>query len=417
MWKNLQDPKLLMLFLGRLFSNFGDGLKYIAIAWLTYDQTGSVVTVGGVLSLTMLPSILLTPVIGVLLDRFDRRICAMIVEFLQCIILLLWVYFLSVDGFSITFLFVFTGLLAVGQCVTMPALFALVPEVFSKERMLGVNSLLSIASQAGYLIGSSLGGFLIAFIGATGAFSINAFTYFISGVVLFFLRRGIVRPTNPDGEATNTGLLSGLVKTFSYTKGRGDIRVLVLLGISTWLVTMVINVLLAPFTKEVLQVGTWGFGVLDAAIGVGAVAGGVAMGWIEKSYRKQIIGIGFILTASLLFIFGANSIFVIAIFLNFLIGVIIQITSTFVDTYIQLRVDNNYLGRISSTIRFGGSTLGPIFMYSFGVIAEYESFLLAFGVMALYTAFIGISSFFWGVRYEFDQTFERYSDKATVTTQ
>jgi hypothetical protein len=94
-----------------------------------------------------------------------------------------------------------------------------------------------------------------------------------------------------------------------------------------------------------------------------------------------------------------------------MIGAVIEITSAFVDTYIQLRVDNNFLGRISSTIRFGGSILGPIFMYCFGAIAEHGSFMMAFGGMALYTALVGICAFLWGIRYDFDNTLQNYSDK------
>lgn len=115
MWNNFKNLKFLILFLGRLFSNFGDGVKYIVIAWLTYDQTDSVLMVGGVLSLTLVPGILLTPVIGVLLDRFDRRICAMVVEFMQSALLITWAYLLSTGDFSITLLYVFTGLLAIGS--------------------------------------------------------------------------------------------------------------------------------------------------------------------------------------------------------------------------------------------------------------------------------------------------------------
>jgi MFS transporter, DHA3 family, macrolide efflux protein len=411
MWNNFKDLKFLILFLGRLFSNFGDGLKYIVIAWLTYDQTDSVLMVGGVLSLTLVPGILLTPVIGVLLDRFDRRICAMVVEFMQSALLITWAYLLSTGDFSITLLYVFTGLLAIGQSVTLPALFSLVPEVFSKERILGINALMSIASQAGYLIGSSAGGFLITYLGVSGGLSINAITYFISGFALYFLRKGIVLPTSEDGGTIRNGLLSGLAQTISLTKDRGDIRVLILMGISTWLVTMVINVLLAPFTKDVLHVDTWGFGLLDAMIGIGAITGGILVGWVKKNLRKQIIGVGFVLTAILLVLFGANPFFIVAVLLNFMIGAVIEITSAFVDTYIQLRVDNNFLGRISSTIRFGGSILGPIFMYCFGAIAEHGSFMMAFGGMALYTALVGICAFLWGIRYDFDNTLQNYSDK------
>ncbi|WP_457786644.1 MFS transporter [Geobacillus sp. Geo 8.1] len=411
MWNIVKQPKLLILFFGRLFSNFGDGLKFIAISWLTYDQTDSVLMVGGVLAVTTIPGIILTPIAGVWLDKFDRRIIAMTVEFIQCLTLLAWFYTIQVNGIQVWTLYLFTALLAVGQSITMPALFSLIPEVFEKDQVLKVNSVLSISTQAGYLLGSGLGGFIIAFISPTGAILVNGLTYLISGIAIVFLRKGVVIPERSENSKTHLGFLSSFLQTFSYTRTHKDIGILIVMGISTWLVTMVINVLLAPFTKEVLKTGIWGFGILDAMVGIGSIVGSICIGWLEKNFKNQIIGIGFIITGCLLFSFGANNILIIGAILNFLIGITIQITSTFVDTYIQLRVNNSFLGRVSSTIRLGGSTLGPICMYSFATIAQYGSFLIAFSVMAILTIIIGVIAFFWNNKYELDRTIELYSKK------
>lgn len=415
MWRVLKDDKVLILFTGRLFSNFGDGLMFIAITWLTYTQTNSVLAVGWVSALTTMPGIICMPLIGVLLDRFDRRICAMIVEFFQFFLLMIWIYLLQTRGFNIIVLYIFAILLGISQSVTLPALFSLIPEVFIKDRILKINSLLDMSAQAGYLLGSSMGGIMLVRIRPTGAIFIDGLTFAISGIALLFLRKGIVSPAQEAVEGRQIwSIFASLAETLSYTRKRGDIFSLILMGISTWLVTMVLNVLLAPFTKEVLHTGAWGFGLLDSIFGVGSIIGGLSIGWFEKNFKKQVIGLGFLITTALLFVFGANSLFIIGLVVDFLMGVAVQITSTFIDTYLQLRADNSFLGRISSTIRFGGSILGSVAMYSVALIAQNSSFFVSFSTLALYVGLIGLLALVCGIRYEFDQTFEIYANNDTA---
>ncbi|MCL6445564.1 MAG: MFS transporter [Alicyclobacillus sp.] len=391
-------------------------MKFIAISWMTFAQTGSILMVGGVLTVTIVPGIILTPIIGVLVDRFDRRIFAMIIEFLQGAVLFCWVYLLNTKGFNVQLLYLFTGLLAIGQSVTMPALFALLPELFTKDRILKINSLISIASQGGYLVGSSLGGFIVAYIHSAGALFVNALTYLVSGFTLLFLRKGVVLVNgNAEQDAKQVEkpvprMIADLVQTFTHMKQRGDVRVLVVMGISTWLVAMVMNVLLAPFTSQALKTDTWGFGLLDAVVGIGAIIGGLLVPLFKKWYKKQIIGIGFFLIGLLLFLFGTNNFLLIALALNLILGIVLEATGTLVDTFIQLRVDIGFLGRISSMIRLGGSIFGPLFMCSAAALAQYGTYLLAFGSMAVYMCIIGFFACLWGSRYELDLTFELYSN-------
>lgn len=417
MWDIIRERQSLLFFIGRLFSNFGDGLKFIAITWFTFAQTHSVQMVGGVLSITIVPGIIFTPIIGVLVDRFDRRVFATVVEVLQCIILLVWVYLLHTSEFNAKLLYLFTMLLAIGQSATRPALFSLLPELFSKDRILKLNSILSIASQGGYLMGSSLGGFIIAYIHPDGGLFVNALTYLISGLTLFNLRKGVVSPTSEKGSEPAPGIFASVIQMFTYMKHRGDIRVLVLMGVSTWLATMVINVLLAPFTSQVLKANSWAFGLLDAMIGIGAIVGSTLAPMLARRYKKRIIAVGFLLIGILLFLFGTNSVLLIALVLNLILGSIIEGTSMFVDTYIQLRVDNELLGRTSSTIRLGASIFGPLFMYASAAVAEHGSYLLAFGGLAAYMEVVGLLTFSWGARYEFDRTFELYSGESSSITE
>ncbi|MFX0560988.1 MFS transporter [Tepidibacillus infernus] len=386
------NRKLMLIFLSRFTSNFGDGFKYIIISWLTYERTQSVLIVAISLALFTVPGIIITPFAGMIVDIFDRRLIGIIIEILQFIIMSSWILTFSFYGFSAIVMYIFVGLLAIGQSFILPTLFAILPELFDKKKLLKVNATMSIAMQSGFLIGTSVGGAIIAIIGTTGALIIDALTYLFSAVCIFFLRSGIIKPKKNNYKIN---IVESTNETVKYLKQKLHVINLVIFGISTWTVTMVLNVLLAPFSRDKLFINAMQFGVLDSALGVGSIIGGYIVGMLKNNKLKYVITLGFLSISIFLILFGFNRYYSVALLLYFLIGFVIEYLTAIVDTQIQIEVENEYMGRISSLIRMGGSIIGPTLMVLVGTLAEYGSFIIAFLILSLFVLIITGISFYY----------------------
>ncbi len=152
-------------------------------------------------ALTMLPSLLVLPYIGVLVDRVDRRWLAIAADLFRGMLLLTMVGIVG-SGTSINLfaLYLLTVGLAVGRSIFSVSAFALVPEVVSPATLGSLNARLLIASQAGYLAGSVVAG-LIAAYGIQVALTIDAATFLLSAACLWALRRGVQHPKCPPGQS------------------------------------------------------------------------------------------------------------------------------------------------------------------------------------------------------------------------
>jgi MFS family permease len=264
----IRSPRYFPLWLGQIISNLGDTLNYVALVVLVFRLSHSGLAVSALVLTEIVPTLLLGPLAGIVIDRVDRKRLLIVVDTARAVLVLalalthiLWaVYALA-------------ALLAVGSTLFTPALQAVIPALLNEEERLAANSVAWSSGRLVQIIGASLAGGLIAWAGTTPAFLANAASFAFSAALL--TRLSIPRR---EGPPRTGGLRSWLGDTrdgLAYARRDPFVARLVPVQALTSLAVGATSALLVVLAARHLRVGANGFGWLLAAIGVGALLPGV----------------------------------------------------------------------------------------------------------------------------------------------
>lgn len=232
----------------------------------------------------VIPYIILSVPAGIAADRYDRRLILLFSDLGRGAAMLAMAWIVATDG-PVWALVVFSILAACGSTFFYPAIGGYIPNLAADERQLGpANSAWASLDNLGFVIGPVLGGLLVAAGGVTFAFLINAITFAIIAAVLWRLPPStnvLARATGAAGadaaRAAPTTSQAAAGRRRSWTAG---MEVRPLMGIATMrfvdgAIYGGVGVLTVVLATDVLGAGEAATGYLNAAIGIGGVAGAV----------------------------------------------------------------------------------------------------------------------------------------------
>jgi DHA3 family macrolide efflux protein-like MFS transporter len=174
-----QNRSFLALWLGQTISFVGDYFYWLAVPIMVGKLTGSATQVGLSVIASALPMLLLGPVAGVFVDRWDRKRTMIMSDLLRGVLVLIcltvktpeqvWIYYVVAFLMSCVSRFFFPA-----QNAALPLI---VPD---KNDLLAANGLMQVVQTAGFLVGPALAGFSIGLWGEQIAFLVDSATFFIS---------------------------------------------------------------------------------------------------------------------------------------------------------------------------------------------------------------------------------------------
>lgn len=283
MGRALRHRNYRLFFVGQGLSLVGSWITRVATAWLVWRLTGSEALLGLVGFAGQIPTTLLAPFAGVLVDRWNRHrvlVATQLAALLQSAALAAFALSGTITVGWIIALSVVQGLI---NAFDMPARQAFVVEmVTTREDLPNAIALNSSLVNASRLIGPSIAGVLIAAVGEGWCFAADAFSYLF--VVASLLAMRGIRPRPP---RDTTGVLTDLRAGIRYVAGFAPVRVVLILLAVVSLTGFPYVVLMPVFARDVLGGGPHTLGLLMAATGVGALAGAL---WLAS--RPSVLGLG-----------------------------------------------------------------------------------------------------------------------------
>jgi MFS family permease len=355
MVRALKNRNYQLFFSGQSVSLVGTWMTRIATSWLVYRLTGSALLLGVVGFAGQIPSFLLAPFAGVLVDRWNRHrllVATQVLALLQSLALAVLALTGLVKIWHVILLSVFQGLI---NAFDMPARQAFVVEMVEKrEDLPNAIALNSSMVNAARLLGPSIGGVIIAAVGEGWCFMLDAISYLavIASLLAMKITPRVMK------EVREAKMLRQMSEGWKYASGFAPIRKVLLLLALVSLVGMPYTVLMPVFANEILHGGPNTLGLLMAASGVGALAGALLL-----AARQSVLGLGkyIPLMASA---FGAGLIafsFSRALWLSLLLmvvtglGFMVQMAAS--NTVLQTIVEEDKRGRVMSfyTMAFMGT--------------------------------------------------------------
>lgn len=364
-WSVLLNRNYALLFWGQLISAAGTQMQVVAVAWQVYLLTHSAIALGLIGLFQAIPRIIFSLVGGVFADVFDRRKLLLIVEITLAgtsAVLALCTIFHVINMVIIYAVILISASVSAFE---FPTRQAIVPTLVPRKQMANALSLNTVMMQMTFIIGPTVGGFVIAWLGVANTYWIDVISYFV--VICSLLLMVIPRiPVEKRAKAGTGALIEGIHFL------RAHPVILAVLSLDFFATFFGSPRALFPvYASDILHIGPTGLGILIAATSIGAVALAPLTGRISRISRQGlgvmlavivwglcIIAFGFTpgpLWLSALFLAGAGAADMVSMILRSLV--------------VQLTTPDEFRGRISA--------VNAMFVIGGPMLGQFESGLVA----------------------------------------
>ena len=264
-----------LLWLAQLVSTAGSSLTDLAAGIFVWRATESALAVGLTLIVTAIPSLVVGLLAGVYVDRHDRKKIMIATCLIQAVTVALIAVVIGIESIALIGLYVLLLINAGVKQFFDPAHDSLIPEIASDEELAAANSFLSIASFGSTAIGFAGAGLLAGSVGLQWAFILDAGSFlFAAGCIALMGRYPMPKP---DEDASVTVIVENLKSGMSVLFGTPIIRSLFIVGAFMFFSFGLWNVLLLPFSLQVLGATEFQYGLQEGLTSVGFVIGSFFM--------------------------------------------------------------------------------------------------------------------------------------------
>lgn len=362
MTRALRHRNYRLFFAGQTISLIGTWLTRVATSWLVYRLSHSAIALGAVSFAGQIPTFILAPLAGVLVDRWNKHrvlVVTQILALIQSALLAAFTLSGTITVPIVLALSIFQGLInAFDMPVRQSFLVQMIEDRSDLPNAIALNS--SMVNLA-RLLGPSVAGILIATIGEGGCFTVDAVSYL--GVILSLLMMRVAVPQRPLGPRKR--VFFEFTEGFRYVATFSPIRSILLLLALISFMGMPYQVLLPIVVTQKLGGGASVLGYLMAASGLGALTGALYL-----ASRPSVLGLGRLIPLAAagfgvaLIGFSESKWIWLSLPLIALAGMGMMIQMAATNTVVQTIVDEDKRGRVMSfyTMAFAGmAPFGSLF--------------------------------------------------------
>jgi len=286
-YRALRHRNFRLFFAGQSVSLIGTWMTRVATAWLVYNLTHSAILLGTVSFAGQIPTFLLAPLAGVLVDRWDRRRVLVVTQALAMIQSLALAALTLTHRITITEVLILSAFQGCINAFDMPGRQSFLMEmVEGRDDLSNAIAINSSMVNLARLVGPSLAGMLIAVTSEGWCFLIDGVSYIAVIASLLMMRLPAVDPVKLAEAANRAGapLLTQLKEGWDFVRHFAPIRTILTLFALVSLMGMPFTVLMPIFAADVLRGGPHTLGFLMGALGVGSLASAITL-VLRKSVR------------------------------------------------------------------------------------------------------------------------------------
>ena len=371
-----------LYFTGQIVGQSGTWMQTVTQSWLVLQLTNSPLKLGLIATLQSGPLLLLTLFTGVLADRVNRRTLLFVTQTTQaCLAVTLGILAWSGHAryWHVAVMAVLWGIMS---SIDQPARQSLVMELVGRAHVTSAVGLNSAAFNGARIIGPAIAGILIARVGLSPGFFLNALAFVFAIAML-----AQIPSRRPVPRIAPTTFVEEMLEGVLYAARTPAVRFILTLQIIVSFCVFNFSVYVPLLARDVLGMGAEGFGLLMTCLGVGALSAGLSVGAMGATAPRQRM-ITIALTVSLCGLIGLS--FTRVFWLAALIMAITGFSGTLVmagcNTTLQLRAPDALRGRVMSLYTLLSGGVFPIGAFWVGFVSEHWGVPRAFlvnGVVGL----------------------------------
>jgi len=361
----------IVVWLGQIASVLASSMSQFGLTIWMFEETGSALAMGMMQVAFITPFLLLSPIAGVMVDRYNRKLMMMVSDFAAIVATGSVFILLALGRLEVWQLYVAAALNGIGNTFQWPAYSAAITTMVPKEQYSRANGLMSLMEAGPGVLAPLLAGALLPLIGLAGILSIDVVTFFFAiGALLVVVVPQPVRTAA--GQEAQGGLLHEAVYGFKYIFKRPSLLGLQMIFFFGNLFFGIAFTLLAPMVLASTGSNSVVFGAVQSAGAIGGVLGGVIMStWSGFKRRVNGVLLGWIISSVGLMLVGAGqglTIWLPAIFLTSLVSPLVNTSN---QAIWQSKVAPDVQGRVFSARRLIAWFTNPISPIIAGAMADF----------------------------------------------
>ena len=401
MTEKLFTKNFTLLILGQLTSLFGNFILKLALSMYVLEVTGSAAIFAGILSAATIPTILLSPLGGILADRADRRNIMVALDALTGVSVLCAALFLS-ESNAIAVISTLLIILSILGAFETPTVQACIPTMLQGDNIMKGNAVVNQVASLSYLIAPVLGGVLYAMLGLKPVMYTSLVCFFITTLFECFIKLSYQRIQSQGGvlQIVKQDFLSSMQYI---SKEQTSISKMLLLTAFSRFFVMGITIVGLPFlVRTVLGFNPKYYGAAESALAVATILGSIAAGILAEKLKIHKLSVLlasmgiFIIPAGIVFLLPVNAIIKYGVTVVSFCGMqaVISIFSIFAVSLIQQRTPNHLIGKVmayTSTVTLCVQPIGQI-VYGFLFDRFYSAVYFVLIPTGIIVCIVGLSA-------------------------
>lgn len=364
---SLKTRNFRLYFAGMCVSLTGTWMQQIAMSWLVYKLTGSVFLLATVTFTAQIPILLVTPLMSVFVDRFDRRKILVLTQTLSMIQALLMALLTLSGLIEVWHILLLSLLIGSINALDNPTRQAFYPSLVAKENLSNAIALNSAVINGSRLIGPAVGGVLIGIFGEGLCFLLNGISYLGVIIALFMMRL-----TPFIAQEKHRSILTDVREGFSYVSKNFAIRALLLMMSVISFFGLPLMTFIPAYVKDILLGESEMLGLLLSCIGIGSFSAAIYL-----AARKSVVGLGKVVTISGILL-GLSLAVLSRLHIPWAAAIVcvpagfaIITTVASINTLLQTLSDENKRGRVMGYLAMTFTGIAPIGSLVLGAIEKY----------------------------------------------
>jgi MFS family permease len=383
-WKN---PMLLVLGIG--ISNIGNWIYFVAINLLVLKLTGSAAAIAGLFIIRPLAILLTNTWAGSVIDRVNKRSLMISIDILRGILIAIIPLFTSLVP-----IYIIMFLTNIAGAFFGPTSETYITKLVPPEKRKRFNSIFSFATSGAMLVGPSVSGLLIMYGSISTSIYINAVTFFLCAIAIFFLPDVDERLTNEQhrDRITMKMIVADWKAVLNFGKTAAGFMVVFLIFQFITLISFALDSQEVTFIQQVVGLSEKNYGLLVSLTGAGYVVGSFAVSALANRLSiKMLLGVGSFLsvTGYLMFYLASPATVPLAVIGFIIIGFFSPFSFTGYTTFFQNNVPVDLMGRFSSAFAFFQAMVQIVLTLLLGYLAELvklQTVTIAFSALGLLLA-------------------------------
>lgn len=361
----------LIVWLGQIISVLASGMTQFALTIWMYQQTSSATALGLMQVFYIVPFLVISPIAGVMVDRYNRKLMMMISDLAAGLGTVAILVLQSQGRLEFWMLYFVSALIGLGGAFQWPAYSAAISTMVPKEQYGRANGLMTLMEAGPGVVAPLLAGAMLPIVGLTGilVFDVITFVLAIGALLIVHVPRP---PKTVEGQKESGNFFREALYGFTYIFARPSLLGLQLVFMIGNLFTGIGFTVLAPMVLERTSNDPAALGAVMTAGAVGAVVGGIGMS-VWGGFKRRVHGVlgGWIVTGLGFAMFGLGQslpVWILFAMVASLVGPLINASN---QSIWMAKVAPDVQGRVFSSRRLIAWSTQPISPIIAGTLADF----------------------------------------------